>query len=157
MCLRLLRRFLRVFLFFSAEQVVEVGLAVLVLDQIGSQPIELDLVHDDLPGEQRNQRQRNPHVVESREILIALELRQARFAQVNAELREQHEPDVALNGQRTLGLFLDQVGDLRLVLVRIERCGDERECAGKQKHNATRRNQNPLQPFHGHYPALHST
>ncbi len=157
LCLRGSGRFRRYVLFSPAEQIVEVDLAILVLEQNGAQPVELDLVHDDLPGKQRNQRQRNPHIVQACEILFAFEFGQPRPAQVHAKLREQHETDVAFDGQGTLRFLPNQIGDLRLVVVRIEGRGDECERAGKQEHDGTHRNQNPLQQLHGHHPALDST
>jgi hypothetical protein len=81
-------------------------------------------------------------------IAVAPELGQACFPQLYAQPGEQRQPDIAFDGERSLGLLLHQFGDLPLVMIGIESGGDERQHPGEQDYHAPDCDQDPFEQLH---------
>ena len=119
-------------LFGLSQQVVDVGRAVLVLDQRRFQPAHRHFVHHHLLGQQGQQRERDMRGLERRKFLVALEFGQRHLAQVSADAGEERQLDVTIKFEIALLAVLHRLDDLAFVVVRIKsqrhisdaRCGD---------------------------------
>ena len=126
-------------IFIAYLQVVVMGRAVLVADQIHARAVDLDMVEHQLLPQQRQPRDVQPCIIDRREFARAVALAQQHLAGVQAQLGEKCDLDVALQHQPALGVVLHVLDDLRLEMVRIER-QDEHD---DDRRNDHQHDQNP--------------
>jgi hypothetical protein len=117
------------------QQVVEIGAAVGVAQQVGVHAVEHDAFHLHLLGEQGPPGDVEPRVLHRGELEAAVALAQAELAGLQAQPREPGDVDVAFEHQVALLVGLDVVDDLRLEVVGVEQVeGQAHDAADQHEH-----------------------
>jgi hypothetical protein len=122
--------------------------SVLVTHQIDGEAREHHPVDVDLLGEERDERDPDVRLVDTREDRCAIRLGQRGLPDAHPDLREEGQGDLAVDGECTAGLLLHPLDDHGLVRVGIE---GGREVGAHRQHdqdeNADRK-PDPLDRFH---------
>ena len=132
------------------NEIGEVRRSVFELYQVGSQPFQAHLVHDNPLSEQGKQRNVDAEPVYPGEFVGAGLLRQGRAGNVGADLRKKREPDVPLDRQRAARFLFHHLHDPRFISIRVEGREDDYHDGHDDDEQASHDEQRVFQVFLAH-------
>ena len=130
------------------QQIIKVELAVLAANHVRVQTVDLNFVDHDFFFDERHQFEIDLGTVELEKFFFTLEFRQRERAQLNPELGEHRQLQIAGNRQCAVLALFNLAGNVVLVFVRIKRGGENADAGDQQQHCAADDDAKPFENFH---------